>query len=107
MYINKNTLSDLIQFSNNSYNTNYKCSFVFRHCGYGTSSSLDNIIQTITLHYKIQIQFHNENNPLSSFISDKLITNHNLSITKNNSLFISNEYTLLQCVIDILHIKDT
>jgi hypothetical protein len=156
-YINKNTLSDLIEFNNNNNinitnnNTNYKCSFtfsllsndnhlhntqpyitsqsilisqhkwiisleksflgnlyiVFRHCGYGTSSSIDNIIQTITLHYKIQIQFHNENNPLSSFISDKLITNHNLSITKNNSLFISNEYTLLQCVIDILHIKDT
>ena len=43
MYINKNTLSDLIQFSNNSYNTNYKCSFVFRHWCYGTSSSLDKI----------------------------------------------------------------
>ena len=206
-YPTKNTLSDLIEFSNN---TNYKCSFtfsllsndnhinnthpyitsqsilisqhkwinslentflgnlyiVFRHCGCGIPS-LDNIIQTIPLHYQIQTQFHKESNPLSSFISDKLITNHNLSmiaykvkicshndlinnpltinisvyenithsaaidylsinvakttlnelacisydalfsIIKNDSLFIDNEYTLLQCVIDILHIKDT
>ena len=212
-YINKNTLSDLIEFNNNNNinETNYKCSFtfsllsndnhldntqpyitsqsilisqhkwiisleksflgnlyiIFRHCGYGTSSSIDNIIQTITLHYQIQIQFHNENNPLSSFICDKLITNNNLSmisykvkicshndlinnpltinisvyenithsavidylsinfgkitlnelacisydtlfsIIKNDLLFIENEYTLLQYVIDILHIKDT
>ena len=61
---------------------------VFRHRG--TSSSLDNIIQTITLHYQIQTQFRNRNEMLSAVISDKITTSHNLSMISYKVKICSN-----------------